>query len=113
MAVKDRKEKFHHVDYTREAIEAAFYQSSRYITDRCLPGKAIDLVDEAGARAKLREAGYSEEFGEINKSIRVNIEQMENAASQKDYEKAQFFRDQGDAARENLQQLVREKFDVK
>ncbi len=43
------------------------YQSSRYITDRFLPDKAIDLLDEAGARAKLREAGYSEEFGEINK----------------------------------------------
>ena len=53
-----------------EAIEAAVYQSSRYITDRFLPDKAIDLVDEAGARAKLKEAGYSEEFGEINKTPR-------------------------------------------
>ena len=57
MGVKDRYEPFHHVEYTREAIEAAVYQSSRYITDRFLPDKAIDLVDEAGARAKLREAG--------------------------------------------------------
>src|SRR6187401_2848431 len=66
LGVKDRYENFHHVEYTREAIEAAVYQSSRYITDRFLPDKAIDLVDEAGARAKLREAGYnSEEFGEI------------------------------------------------
>ena len=81
MGVKDRYEQFHHVEYTREAIEAAVYQSSRYITDRFLPDKAIDLVDEAGARAKLREAGYSEEFGEINKSIRVAVEQMENAVS--------------------------------
>ena len=75
MGVKDRYEQFHHVEYTREAIEAAVYQSSRYITDRFLPDKAIDLVDEAGARAKLKEAGYSEEFGEI-KSIRVAVEQM-------------------------------------
>src|SRR5712671_176858 len=81
MGIKDRYESFHHVEYTREALEAAVYQSSRYITDRFLPDKAIDLVDEAGARAKLREAGYSEEFGEINKSIRVAVEQMENAAS--------------------------------
>ena len=64
-----------------EAIEAAVYQSSRYITDRFLPDKAIDLIDEAGARAKLREAGYSEEFGEINKTIRVAVEQMESAVS--------------------------------
>ena len=76
------------------------------------PDKAIDLVDEAGARAKLKEAGYSEEFGEINKSIRVAVEQMENAVSQKDFEKAQFYREQEVSARENLQ-FVREKFDVK
>ena len=112
MGVKDRYEQFHHVEYTREAIEAAVYQSSRYITDRFLPDKAIDLVDEAGARAKLKEAGYSEEFGEINKSIRVAVEQMENAVSQKDFETAQFYREQEVSARENLQ-FVREKFDVK
>ena len=112
MGVKDRYEQFHHVEYTHEAIEAAVYQSSRYITDRFLPDKAIDLVDEAGARAKLREAGYSEEFGEINKSIRVAVEQMENAVSQKDFERAQFYREQEVSARENLQ-FVREKFDVK
>src|SRR6478609_3547090 len=91
MGVKDRYEQFHHVEYTREAIE---------------------VVDEAGARAKLKEAGYSEEFGEINKSIRVAVEQMENAVSQKDFEKAQFYREQEVSARENLQ-FVREKFDVK
>ena len=112
MGVKDRYEQFHHVEYTREAIEAAVYQSSRYITDRFLPDKAIDLVDEAGARAKLREAGYSEEFGEINKSIRVAVEQMESAVSAKDFDKAQFYREQEQVARENLQ-FVREKFDVR
>jgi ATP-dependent Clp protease ATP-binding subunit ClpC len=112
LGVKDRYESFHRVEYTREALEAAVYQSNRYITDRFLPDKAIDLVDEAGARAKLREAGYSEEFGEINKSIRVAVEQWESASSQKDFEKAQFYREQEIAARENLQ-FVREKFDVK
>src|SRR6186713_1594312 len=110
--VKDRYEQFHRVEYTPEAIEAAVYQSSRYITDRFLPDKAIDLVDEAGARAKLKEAGYSDEFAEINKSIRVAVEQMESAASQKDFEKAQFYRDQEASARENLQ-LTRERFDGK
>jgi ATP-dependent Clp protease ATP-binding subunit ClpC len=110
--VKDRYEQFHRVEYTAEAIEAAVYQSSRYITDRFLPDKAIDLVDEAGARAKLKEAGYSDEFAEINKSIRVAVEQMESAASQKDFEKAQFYRDQEASARENLQ-LTRERFDGK
>jgi ATP-dependent Clp protease ATP-binding subunit ClpC len=112
MGVKDRYEQFHHVEYTRDAIEAAVYQSSRYITDRFLPDKAIDLVDEAGARAKLKEAGYSEEFGEINKSIRVAVEQMESAHSQKEYETAQKFREQEARERERLQE-ARDRFDVK
>ena len=109
--VKDRYETFHHVKYTAEAMHAAVFQSSRYITDRFLPDKAIDLVDEAGARAKLREAGSSEELSDVNKSIRVAVEQMENATAQKDYERAQFFREQEALARENLQ-FIREKFDV-
>jgi ATP-dependent Clp protease ATP-binding subunit ClpC len=112
MGVKDRYEEFHHVEYTREAIEAAVYQSNRYITDRFLPDKAIDLVDEAGARAKLKEAGFSEEFGEINRSIRVAVEQMEHAESEKNFEKVQAFREQEATAREKLQ-FAREKFDVK
>ena len=112
LGVKERYESFHHVQYTQEALEAAVYQSSRYITDRFLPDKAIDILDEAGARAKLRHAGRSEEFCDINESIRIAVEQMENAAAQKNYEKAQFFREQEVIARENLQ-LVREKFDVK
>ncbi len=112
LGVKDRYESFHRVEYTREAIEAAVYQSNRYITDRFLPDKAIDLVDEAGARAKLREAGYSEEFGEINKSIRVAVEQMESAVSQKDFEAAQRYREQELAARESLAS-VQQRIDVK
>ena len=109
--VVERYEAFHHVCYSQEAIEAAVYQSSRYISDRFLPDKAIDLVDEAGAWVKLREAGHSEEFSEINKTIRVAVEQMENATAKKDYERAQFFREQEEQARGNLE-YVREKFDV-
>lgn len=112
LGVKDRYESFHHVEYSPEAIEAAVYQSNRYITERFLPDKAIDLIDEAGSRAKLREAGVSDEFGDINRNIRVAVEQMESAAAQKDYEKAQFFKEQEVIARESLQ-FVREKFDVK
>ncbi len=112
MGVKDRYEQFHHVEYSQDAIEASVYQSSRYVTDRFLPDKAIDLLDEAGARAKLREAAYSDEFGEINKSIRVAVDQMERAVSAKDFDRAQYYRDQEAAARENLQ-VVRERFDVR
>lgn len=50
----DRYETFHQIRYSKEALEAAVYQSNRYIPDRFLPDKAIDVLDEAGARAKLR-----------------------------------------------------------
>ncbi len=112
MGIKDGYETFHRVTYTKEAMEAAVHQSHRYINDRFLPDKAIDLVDEAGARAKLKDAGYSTEFSEINRSIRVAVEQMESATAQKDYERAQFFREQEVQARENLQ-FLRENFDVR
>jgi ATP-dependent Clp protease ATP-binding subunit ClpC len=52
--VRERYETFHQVQYTTDALEAAVYQSNRYIPDRFLPDKAIDVIDEAGARVKLR-----------------------------------------------------------
>lgn len=52
--IVNRYEAFHQVRYSKGALEAAVYQSSRYIPDRFLPDKAIDVLDEAGARAKLR-----------------------------------------------------------
>ncbi len=52
--IVERYEAFHQIRYTKEALHAAVYQSSRYIPDRFLPDKAIDVLDEAGARAKLR-----------------------------------------------------------
>jgi ATP-dependent Clp protease ATP-binding subunit ClpC len=112
MGIKDRYESFHHVEYTQDAIEAAVYQSSRYITDRFLPDKAIDLIDEAGARAKLREAEMNAEIGEINRSIRVAVEQLDEAVSERNVEKAWLYREQELQARENLQ-VVREKLEIK
>jgi ATP-dependent Clp protease ATP-binding subunit ClpC len=59
--IRDRYESFHNVRYSQEAIEAAVWQSNRYLPDRFLPDKAIDVIDEAGARVKLRvqrETGY-------------------------------------------------------
>jgi ATP-dependent Clp protease ATP-binding subunit ClpC len=112
MGIKDRYETFHHVEYSKDAIEAAVYQSSRYITDRFLPDKAIDLIDEAGARAKLRDAEMNAELGEISRVVRTAVEQMDVAVTERNPEKAWLFRDQELQARENLQ-LVRERLDVK
>src|SRR5438105_4939448 len=110
MGVKDRYESFHHVEYTAESIEAAVYQSSRYITDRFLPDKAIDLLDEAGARAKLREAETSTEMGEINRSIRLAVEGIESAVIERNLDRAYQLREQETQARE-AQQVIREKLD--
>jgi ATP-dependent Clp protease ATP-binding subunit ClpC len=110
MGIKDRYESFHHVEYTPEAIEAAVYQSSRYITDRFLPDKAIDLIDEAGARAKLREAEMTAEMGELSRIVRTSVDELEGSFAAPPAEKTMLFRDQ-DAARDV--QVVRERRDVK
>ncbi|HMZ78492.1 MAG TPA: ATP-dependent Clp protease ATP-binding subunit [Acidobacteriota bacterium] len=52
--IKEKYEEFHHVTYTQDAIETAVFQSNRYIPDRFLPDKAIDIIDEAGSQVKLR-----------------------------------------------------------
>jgi ATP-dependent Clp protease ATP-binding subunit ClpC len=109
MGVKDRYESFHHVEYSNEAIEAAVYQSSRYITDRFLPDKAIDLIDEAGARAKLREAEAAGDLGEVAHSVRVAVEPVVEGVAP---EKGWLYAREG-PSREGLQQLVRERADVK
>ena len=67
--VRERYESFHQVHYTDEALEAAVYQSHRYIPDRFLPDKAIDVIDEAGARVKLRvrrEQGNLSDWSQIS-----------------------------------------------
>src|SRR6185369_17635932 len=79
--IKDRYEKFHHVTYGEDAIHAAVYQSSRYITDRFLPDKAIDLLDEAGSRVKLREATLPSEMTDIQRRIKFIVARMESAIS--------------------------------
>jgi ATP-dependent Clp protease ATP-binding subunit ClpC len=115
MGVKERYESFHHVEYLPEAIEAAVYQSSRYITDRFLPDKAIDLIDEAGSRAKLREAEASAALGDVGRSLRVAVEQLEapGTATDRTSEKGWLYGDpqEGDAG--DAVQVVRERLDVR
>jgi ATP-dependent Clp protease ATP-binding subunit ClpC len=102
--IKDRYEKFHHVTYGDEALEAAVYQSSRYIPDRFLPDKAIDLLDEAGSRVKLREAAAVAEAPEFSRKIRVVVDRNDP------YERGSLFRDEEVAQRENIQ-ILREHWD--
>src|SRR6202045_2614032 len=109
--IKDRYEKFHAVGYTDEAIEAAVYTSSRYIPDRFLPDKAIDLIDEAGARVKLRQTTLPADLADIQKRIKFIVHRMENAIANHEFEKARFYSDEERKERENMRQL-REKYNL-
>src|SRR5262244_867769 len=109
--VRDRYEKFHAVAYTDEAVETAVYTSSRYIPDRYLPDKAIDLIDEAGARVKLRQTTLPAELAEIQKRIKFIVHRMENAIANHEFEKARFYSDEERKERENMRQL-REKYNL-
>ncbi len=71
--VRERYEKFHDVRYLDEAIGAAVAQSSRYIADRFLPDKAIDLLDEAGSRVKLRKALLAPAVPELQERLRIAL----------------------------------------
>src|SRR3954465_4138298 len=109
--VKSRYEKFHMVNYTDEAIESSVYLSNRYIPDRFLPDKAIDLLDEAGAKVKLRQATLPSEMTDIQRRIKFIVARMESAISSKDFEKAEHYKNQEQLERENLRN-VREKFNI-
>src|SRR5947208_1315050 len=99
------------VNYTDAAIESAVYLSNRYIPDRFLPDKAIDLLDEAGARVKLRQATPPSEMTDIQRRIKFIVARMESAISSKDFEKAEHYKNQEQLERENLRN-VREKFNI-
>ena len=107
--VKERYEKFHAVTYTDDAVEFAVRHSNRYIPDRFLPDKAIDLIDEAGARVKLRQTALPEEITEVQKRIKFIVHRMENAIANHEFEKARFYSDEERKERENLRAL-REKY---
>src|ERR1700754_4816022 len=85
--VRERYEKFHAVSYTDDAITFSVSHSNRYIPDRFLPDKAIDLIDEAGARVKLRQTTLPDEITEVQKRIKFIVHRMENAIANHEFEK--------------------------
>jgi len=109
--VKERYEKFHAVTYTEEALNYAVFHSARYIPDRYLPDKAIDLIDEAGARVKLRQSSLPEEVTEIQKRIKFITHRMEAAIANHEFEKARFYSDEERKEREKLR-VLREKLNL-
>jgi ATP-dependent Clp protease ATP-binding subunit ClpC len=109
--IKERYEKFHAVAYTDEAIESSVHTSVRFIPDRFLPDKAIDLIDEAGARVKLRQTTLPSDVADIQKRIKFIVHRMENAIANHEFEKARFYSDEERKERENLR-VLREKYNL-
>ena len=109
--IKDRYEKFHVVAYEDEAVNFSVHLSNRYIPDRFLPDKAIDLIDEAGARVKLRQSSLPEEVVEVHKRIKFVVHRMENAIANHEFEKARFYSEEEQRERENLRAL-QEKYNI-
>jgi len=105
MGIKEKYEKFHAVTYTDDAISFSVAHSNRYIPDRFLPDKAIDLIDEAGARVKLRQTSLPEELTEVQKRIKFIVHRMENAIANHEFEKARFYSDEERKERDNLRAL--------
>lgn len=100
--LKDRYEEFHNLIITEEAIKSAVKLAHRYISDRFLPDKAIDLIDEAASRVRLRNLTNPPDLKELEKEIEQAINQKEEAIKAQDFEKAAEFRDKE-------KQLIREK----
>jgi len=105
LGVKQRYEKFHNVLYTDEAVQYAVYHSQRYIQGRCLPGKAIDLLDEAGVAVSTRPGARPEEVSEVEKRLKFIVRRMENAIGNHEFEKARSYSEEERKAREDLRQL--------
>src|SRR6185436_10295427 len=109
--VKERYESFHKVKYSETAIKSAVYQSNRYITDRFFPDKAIDILDEAGAKVKLRRVADTQNLRRLEAETRSIVKEMKKAISDKDFEKAVFLGERemvGDEMMEVTQRDVEE-----
>jgi ATP-dependent Clp protease ATP-binding subunit ClpC len=106
--LRDRYEQHHHVQITDDAIEAAVEHSTRYITGRCLPDKAIDVIDEAGARVHLKSMTRPPDLKEIDEQVETLNREKEEAVANQDFEKAAALRDQADKLKKKKQMITHE-----
>ena len=108
MGLRDKYEAHHGVKFTDEAIEASVHLSERYISDRFLPDKAIDVMDEAGSRARLSLSVVPQDLREMEQRIGELSKEKEAAIQNQEFEKAAGFRDKEKDLRKQLSQLKRE-----
>jgi ATP-dependent Clp protease ATP-binding subunit ClpC len=106
--LRDRYEEHHRVQITDDAIQAAVELSDRYITGRCLPDKAIDVIDESGARVRLKSMSKPPNLKEIDEEVEALNRQKEEAVANQDFEQAARLRDQADKLKKKKQQITKE-----
>ncbi len=106
--LRDRYEAHHRVTITDEAIEAAAELSHRYITDRFLPDKAIDLIDEAGSRVRLQSYTIPPNLKELEKQLEEAKKEKDSAVLSQEFEKAASLRDKEQKLREEVERTKNE-----
>lgn len=102
--LRDRYEAHHRVTITDEAIEAATNLSERYITERFLPDKAIDLIDEAGSKVRLRSYTIPPNLKELEEKLEAIRKEKDAAVQSQEFEKAASLRDSEQGLREKLEE---------
>ncbi|HEV3259438.1 MAG TPA: Clp protease N-terminal domain-containing protein, partial [Gemmataceae bacterium] len=106
--LRDRYEAHHRVQIKDEALEAAVELSDRYISGRCLPDKAIDVIDESGARVRLKAMTRPPDLKELDGQIEQLNQEKEAAVAEQDFEKAAHLRDQADKLKKKKENITRE-----
>src|SRR6188508_1997708 len=103
--IRERYEEHHHVKISDEALRAAVDLSVRYVADRALPDKAIDLVDEAGSRVRLRSASAPAEIKEAQLALEEVTRRKDEAIAGQDYEAAARLRDEEAQGKDGIEEL--------
>jgi ATP-dependent Clp protease ATP-binding subunit ClpC len=106
--LRDRYEAHHRVQIKDEALNQAVELSDRYISGRCLPDKAIDVIDEAGARVRLKAMTRPPDLKDLDAQIEQLNQEKEAAVAEQDFEKAAHLRDQADKLKKKKENITRE-----
>ena len=105
--LREKYEEFHHAHIEDAAVAAAVRLSKRYITDRFLPDKAIDLMDEAASRVRMKNIGGTDRLTELRTEIAETVKEKDAAISGQDYEEAARLRDREQELRARLEESRR------
>ncbi|MBD3222185.1 AAA domain-containing protein [bacterium] len=111
--LRDKYEAHHRVEYSDEALSGAVYLSNRYISGRSLPDKAIDIIDEAGSRARLSATEIPPDLREIEAKIEDVVKEKESSIQAQEFERAARFRDQEKELKKELNDLKQSWHDQK